>query len=69
MEREHVGHDVSLGDPLPFDVREEHEPDALALGKSAKALALRAGAGNDEDEPRIVGRGDRAHKCVESFLR
>ena len=68
-EREDVRGDVELDDPLPLDVPGEHEAHAVGrVASSLEALALRPVAREDEHEPGVAGRRDRAYEHVEPLL-
>ena len=48
--------------------REEADPHLELGGELLEPLALGARAGEDEDEPLVLGERDRAHERVEPLL-
>ncbi len=67
-EGEDVRRDVQLHDASPVDVSEERQPDPELARELHELLPLRAVAGEDEHQVRLVRSRDRAHEHVEPLL-
>ena len=68
-EREDVGRDVELDDPLPLDVAREHEPHAELARRAARdATARRPRRRRRAGGARSAASCDRSHEVVEPLL-